>query len=453
MKNAWVVALLLAPLAAAAQQDVFLGGVPQGRPSTAVLDLSLGETLKRGLDHNLGLLLSERGVEAAEGKRWKALGDLLPSFGAEATATREKLNLAVFGISLPGVPSVVGPFNVFDARLAVRTSVLSLKNVHSLRAEGQSLEAARSTQRDAHGLVVLVCGALYLESVAAESRIEEAKAQRQTAQALFDLARDRKEAGSAPGIDVLRAEVELRSREQQLIVAENAFAKSKLALARAIGLPLAQEFRLTDRVPYAEAPAISLEAGLEAAYRDRSDWMAAQARVRAAREARAASAAEYLPTVDLEADIGRIGQSGDTLKTTYTLVGALHVPIFEGGKTHGKVLEADARLRSETDSSEDLRARIELEVRSALLDLKATGDRVHVAQDAARLAREQLIQAQDRFAAGVAGNLEVVQAQESVAASVENEITSLYDYNLAKATLARALGAADSAYGLLVKGE
>jgi outer membrane protein TolC len=448
-----VPALIRGQQAPPAGGEAFLGGVPEGQPVAQVVDLSLGEVLRRGLAHNLGLLLAQAHVQSAEGSRWKALADLLPSLSAQGTGTREKLNLAVFGFTLPGVPSLVGPFNVYDFRVGVRSQIVDLKAVHALRAEGEGLEAARSSRKDAEGLVILVCGSLYLQVVSAESRVEAERAQLETAKALHTLARDRKEAGSAPGIDVLRAEVALRSREQQLIVAENAVAKSRLALARAIGLPLGQEFRLTDRVPYAELPSIPLEAGLERAYRDRADWKAALALVRAAEQSRAAASGEYLPTLALEADIGRIGQTFDSLKTTYTLEAALRVPIFEGGRTHGKVLEAEARLRSQKDALEDLRVRIELDVRSAILDLTAAGERVRVAQAAGELAKDQLTQAQDRFAAGVAGNLEVVQAQESLASATDNQITSLYDFNLAKATLARALGAAESAYGEVVKGE
>jgi outer membrane protein TolC len=433
--------------------EVFLGGVADKAGTGNVLDLSLAEAIARGRAHNLGLLLAEQNVAGAEGTRWKALADLLPNVGAQGTFTREKLNLAVFGISIPGFPTLVGPFNVYDARAAVRQNLFDLKDLHTLRSEGQNLDAARSNRKDAEGLVVLVCGALYLQAISAESRIEQARAQRDTAKALFELARDRKNAGSVPGVDVLRAQVELSSREQQVIVAENTLAKAKLSLGRAIGLAPGQEIHLTDQVPYAEIPDVTVDAALSKAYADRADWKAQLARVRAAEESRDASKSQYLPTLDLEADIGKIGQTLDTLKVTYTLVGTLRVPIFEGGRTRGKVLEADARLNSQRDALEDLRARIDLEVRSAMLDVKAASQRVHVAREAGELAKEQLKQAKDRFAAGVSGNLDVVQAQESVATAAENEIASLYDFNLARATLARAVGAAESAYGAVVKGE
>jgi outer membrane protein TolC len=450
--------LLLLPALAGAQSvppglEVFLGGVPEGKPSAEPISLSLADALKRGLGHNLGLLLAEDRVRQAEGTRWKALADLLPTFDGQATFSRQRINLAAFGLTLPGIPSLVGPFNVYDFRVTGRSELFDLKNLHTLRAEGERLEAARASRKDAEGLVILVCGSLYLEVVSAESRVEAERGQLETAKALAALAKDRRDAGSAPGIDVLRADVALRSRQQALIVAENDVAKARLALSRAIGLPLGQEMRLTDRVPYAEIPKIPLDAALERAFRDRDDWKAAQASLRAASESLSSARAEYLPTVGVEADIGRLGQTLDTLETTYTLGAAVKVPLFEGGRTHGKVAEAEGRLRAQKDSLEDLRVRIDYEVRTALLDLAAASERVGVAEEAVGLAKEQLGHAQDRFSAGVAGNLEVVQAQESVAGATDREIASLYDYNLAKATLARALGAAQSAYGEVAKGE
>jgi outer membrane protein TolC len=130
----------------------------------------------------------------------------------------------------------------------------------------------------------------------------------------------------------------------------------------------------------------------------------------------------------------------------------LTVPIFQGGRVHGKVLEADALLRQRKSELEDLRARIEYEVRMSFLDLKASGEQVQVAQSAADLAREQMKQAQDRFAAGVVNSIEVVQAQEAVATAEENYISSLYTYNLAKASLVRALGLAEEGFKQLLGG-
>ena len=112
---------------------------------------------------------------------------------------------------------------------------------------------------------------------------------------------------------------------------------------------------------------------------------------------------------------------------------------------HADVLQAEATLRRSLQQLENLRGQIDYEVRTALLDLSAAADQVEVARQSVGLADQTLSQARDRFAAGVADNLEVVQAQESVAQANENYISSLYAHNLAKVELARALGFAEQA--------
>ena len=289
--------------------------------------------------------------------------------------------------------------------------------------------------------------------MAEQSRIDAARAQLDTARALLELAQDRKKAGLVPSVDVLRADVERARREQETITAEVRFAKAKLALARAIGLPLGQQFRLADRVPYSPARIRTLEEALQTAYENRSDWKSAAARLRAAERARRAASGEWLPSLDVWGDYGALGATAGSARTTYTLGAAIRVPLFNGGKTIGKVLEADAALETERAAIEDLRARVRYEVESALLDMKAAQDRVTVAEQAMLLAKEELTQAQDRFQAGVASNIDVVQAQESLAGATESYIASLYDHNVAKAVMGRALGIAAASYKQVLQGE
>jgi len=433
------------------------GGVPTGPPTKEVLELTLVDAIDRGLQRNLALLLGEQRIRAARGARWEALSELLPNVSFKLSETRQKLNLEAFGFTsisgFPDIPAIVGPFNVFDARAQLTDTLFAFNSYEKVRAEQARIDAARFSVQDSRDVVVLVSGALYLRAVAEQSRIDAARAQLDTARALLELAQDRKKAGLVPSVDVLRADVERARREQETITAEVRFAKAKLALARAIGLPLGQQFRLADRVPYSPARIRTLEEALQTAYENRSDWKSAAARLRVAERARRAASGEWLPSLDVWGDYGALGATAGSARTTYTLGAAIRVPLFNGGKTIGKVLQADAALEVERAALEDLRARVRYEVESALLDMKAAQDRVTVAEQAMLLAREELTQAQDRFQAGVASNIDVVQAQESLAGATESYIASLYDHNVAKAVMGRALGIAAASYKQVLQGE
>jgi outer membrane protein TolC len=251
-----------------------------------------------------------------------------------------------------------------------------------------------------------------------------------------------KAAGVVAAIEVLRTEVQLAAERERLIVAENDAATSMLALARAIGLPLTSQLSLHGELKYSPPPAIDLEEGLQEAFAQRNDYRGAQASVAAAEAAADAARKLALPSLEMQANWGKIGPDIDSWLTTYTVGAMVKVPLYTGGAIHARKLTADAALADRQARLADLAARIEYEVRSAFLDLGAADQRTRVARDAVRLAESQLEQARDRFSAGVADGVEVVQAQQTVAAAHDHEIASLLAHNLAKVRLARALGVA-----------
>jgi len=205
----------------------FLGGVPTGDPSPAVLALSLADAIRRGLAHNLGMALAEQGVRTARGQRRDALSDLLPQLSGSVGESRQVTNLAAFGFTgFPGVPSVVGPFSVFDARVALSQALVDLNALHEMKAAGATVRAREHLLANARDVVVLIVADLYLESVAAGSRIAAVEAQLETADALLQLATDLKDAGVVAQIDVLRARVAQLNQRQRLIAAENELEKA-----------------------------------------------------------------------------------------------------------------------------------------------------------------------------------------------------------------------------------
>lgn len=439
--------------AAAPALAAFQGGVPSGAATAEEIPLTLREAIERGLRSNLGAILGASTVDLAEAARRATTADLLPQARLGLSEVRQKINLEAFGFSLPGMPPLVGPFNVFDARAYVQQPLLDLRALHRRHAATDALEAARQDERGARELVVLACGQLYLQALAGEARIAAARAQLDTAESLLGLARDRRASGLLAGIDVLRADVQAQSLRQRLIVAEQDAAKQKLALARGIGLPLGQRFRLADAMPFAPAPPLTAEDATAQAWRDRPDLKAAAARVLAADEARKAARGEGLPSVAVAADYGAIGNTVSGALGTYALAAGVRVPVFEGGRVAARVREAEARAAEARARLEDLRARVYYEVQATLLDLRAAEQRVQVAEGALALARQQLEQSRDRFSAGVADNLELIQSQEALASAEESRIGSLYAHNLARFSLARTLGSAEAGYSELVKGQ
>jgi outer membrane protein TolC len=436
----------LVPGAAAAQAPTspFMGSAPpQQTASPEPVPLSLKDAVARGLQYNLGLLLQEASVTQARGERWRALEQLLPNLSSSLNDRQTVINLAVFGFKAD--PSIIGPFNIFDARVALSQPLVDIQAMNDYRASALNARAEAQGVKSARDLVVLVAVNLYLEAVTASSRIELAQAQRQTAEALLQQATDLKNSGIVAGVDVLRAQVQVQNQRQREIVATNDFAKAKLQLARAIGLPAGQSFTLTDKMPYAPLPDVNLEDALKRAYESRADFLAARDRLAAAEATRRAASAVRLPTLRLDADYGTIGQTYSDAHPTYTVGATVHVPLFEAGHAQTRRLEADALLQRRRAELEDVRGQVDIQVRSAILDVNAAAQQLEAARTTVDLANQELEQARDRFAAGVASNIEVTQAQESVASASDTYLAALYAHNLAKASLARAVGTAETA--------
>ena len=427
------------------QQGPYSGSVPEGKVSPEPVRLSFEEAINRGLRNNLGLLLQGDSELAARGQKWKELSNLLPNVTASVSANVLQLDLQAEGFRFSGfpIPKVIGPFGYFDSRAFLTQSLFDWHSINRERGALANERAAQYSYKDARDIVVLAVGNAYLLALSQAARVETAQAQVETAQALYDKTADELKAGVVPAIDALRAQVELQVRQQQLIVARNDNAKQRLNLARVIGLPSGQEFVLTDKAPYEPFVTLGLEESLRRAYGLRPDYLAAQEQVRAAEHFRAAATAEHYPALGVAADYGDIGITPDNSHGTFDFHGTLNIPIFAGGKTHADVLQAEATLRQVRSQLEDLRGRIDYEVRTAMLDLNAAADQVEVARRSVDLAEQTLAQSRDRFTAGVTDNLEVVQAQESVASAHESYITALYAHNLAKVELVKAMGYAE----------
>lgn len=448
-----LIAVLLVGAIHAQTASPYEGSVASGVAISDRLPLTLSDAIARGMKTNLAALLSTEDVKSAQGARGVALSRLLPQLNTNTSETSEQINLAAFGFSgLPGIGQIVGPFRIFDARGSLSQPLLNFKSLYGARSAAADQKAAVLSAQDARDMVALVVTSFYLQAGAGASRIETVRAQLDAARTIYDQAVDFQKNGVVPAIEVLRAQVELQSQQQRLISYRSDVEKLKLRLARAIGLPDGQAFDLTDQIPYSPLPPLTPDAAISRAYTSRLDYQSAEARVHAAEISRKAAEAGRLPSADFNGNYGVIGPAPDNSHGTYSASVSLSFPVFQGGRVRSEVMQADAELERRKAELADLRGKIAFEVRTAYLDLASAGEQARVATSTVSLAQQQLTQARDRFAAGVTGNLEVVQAQEAVAAANETYIASVYAFNSAKATIARSMGNAEKTIPSILQG-
>ncbi len=424
--------------------DNFSGSIPQGKATNETIELTIEDALDRGLKYNLGLFLSDQTTAEARAAKLQSLTALLPNINGSFGEELQRINLKSFGFKFAGFPSSVGPFGLTTTSATGSWTPLDLASIDKYRAAGETVKAAQFNYLDARDTVVLSVGANYLLVIAQESRLEATKAELQTAQALYQLASDQETAGLAPNIDTLRARVQLQAQQEAVITAQNDLEKQRIALARVIGLPVRQKFKLVNRVPYHPVPDVLLSGATELALQTRSDYKAAQAQVRAAELRKAAAWKGRLPSIGVSGTYGVLGYTADAMAPNYSAAATLNIPIFPGGKVEADMRETAAVLKERQAQADNLKARIEQEVEDAILDLNAAAQQVEVARTGLDLAQQVVAQSQDRFAAGVTNNVEVIQAQQQLASANDQFITSLYGHNIAKVLLARAIGNAEA---------
>lgn len=428
------------------QQNPFQGGVTEGKATAGVIALSIDDAIQRGLRNNLGYILQTATVKQAAGQRSQDLQALLPTITGDAKIQISQINLRAQGINFPGVPAIVGPFQTVDFRASLSQAVFNLSALRNYLAAKHEFEAAKLSVDDARDMVVLAVGNAYLTVVADAARVERVQAQVDTAKVSLDQAAAQHAAGTAPKLDELRARVDYQTQQQQLIQTQNDFEKDKIALARAIGLPLDQQFTLSDTVPYAELTGIDQQTAIQQALDARADLKALREQVKAAEAVKGAARAERYPSAGISGDYGDIGVTPGHSHGTGEVAGQVSAPIFEEPKLRGDLKVADAQLEQRRAQLSDGEAQVRADVINSLLDLQASAKLVETSRSNVELTAEALKEAQERYAAGVSDNLAVSQAQTSVAQANDQYVGSLYEHNLAKLSLARALGRARTSY-------
>jgi len=422
----------------------FQGSVTKGEATGQTLDLTLDDAMQRGLKNNLGVILSATQTAAARGQRLSQLQSLLPSVDGSFKDTVSQVDLPAEGLRIPGFPTIIGPFGFQDLRGSLNWSLVNVASLRNYLAARHNFTSSQLSAEDARDMVVLTVGNAYLLALADESQVSSVEAQVATSKVSLDQAVANHDAGTAPKLDELRAQVDYQSLQQQLIVAKNSFEKDKLALARTIGLPLAQSFNLADKVPYKPFDELDVEATIRQAHANRKDLAAMVEQVKAAEQQRKAATADRFPTLAFNGDYGDIGVNLSHSHGTGDATGTLSAPLFAEFALRGEAEVAQSTLDTDQAKLSDQNAQVDADIRDALLDIASAQKLVEVARSSMDLANEALKEAQDRYKNGVDDNLAVSQAEQSVAQADNQYVTSLYRHNVAKLSLARAMGAGQS---------
>jgi outer membrane protein TolC len=435
---------LQSPQASGPTASSYQGSIASGEVSAQPIDLSLDDAIQRGLKTNLGIILSGTQSASARGQVLSQLQSLLPSVDASGKETIMQVDLPAEGLRIPGFPTIIGPFGFTDVRANLSWSLINVESLRNYLAARHNFAAAQLSAQDARDMVILTVGNAYLLVLADESQVASVEAQVSTAKVSLNQAISNHQAGTAPLLDELRSRVDSQSLDQQLIVARNALEKDKLSLARTIGLPLAQSFNLTDKAPYSAFDQLDVDATIRQARANRKDLAALVAQTKAAEQQRKAATAERFPTFKFDGDYGDIGTTLAHSHGTGDATGTLTVPLFKEEEFRGSAQQAQAQLDTQRAQLSDKNAQVDSDIRDALLDIASAQKQVEVARSSVELAGEVLNEAQQRYANGVSDNLAVSQAEQSVAQANDQYVTSLYRHNVAKLSLARALGVADN---------
>jgi outer membrane protein TolC len=429
-------------------QGPFAGSTSSTRKTSFSGKLSLHEAIQRGLEFNLGTVGLAEAVRQAHGQSISARSALLPNVNGTLSETVEQEDLKALGfrikIPIPGFtfPTIVGPFNYFDLRAHLTQDVADLTALNNYRAANETAKASQFATQDARDLVVLAVGGAYLQVIAAKARVDSAHAALDTANAVYQQTLQMRGVGVAAQVDVDRSEVEALTQQQRLLSLENDLSKQKINLARMTGLPPNEQYDVSDDVPFSAAPPVTVDDAIKEAINGRFDLKAAEAQVQAAERARAASKAELYPSLSVSGDYGVIGVNPAQSHGTFTAAATLRIPIWQGGRASGDIEQANAVLAQRRAELEDLKSQVESDIRQAYLDVQTAASQVEVARKNIQVTEESLDLTRQRYAAGVTDNIEVVQAQESVTNAKLDLINSVFAHNVAKLSLARAMGRA-----------
>lgn len=438
--------LLLTPTLMRAQNTKQRGVLPANAPTEVLrltLDRAVSLALKQNTTAQIAILTAAQSVQ----DRSTARAALLPQADLNVSDAVERINLQAFlGHPIPGFPQHGGPFQVFQAGPSFGMPVLDLTLFRRYQAARDAANASRADSLTTREQVILLVVSQYIGTLRNIADVEASQSRVDLAKALYDQAADLQKEGVGTGIDTLRANVELQNENQRLIEAQANRETSLFGLSRLLNLDPRQRIELADSLSFFDTPQPDMEASIEDGLSTRQEWKSLEQQIFAAEHDKKAASESRLPSLKFQGNWAYEGASSTTGIPTYTYAAAATMPLFTGGRIHAEIVRADLDIQKLHQQQEDLRNQIALEVKTALINLDSARNEVQVANLGVQLSKEEVDQARDRFEAGVANNIEVIQAQDSLARANDNQIAALYRFNQARADLARAIGQMERIY-------
>ncbi len=431
----------------------------QEKPPAALPGNGPSEVMRLSLEQAVALAIKQNPTQqiailnAAESVQDKNItrAALLPEADLRVADSANRVNLrAQFGGKplVPGValPGHIGPYQIFSAGVGVSSSVFDFSLWKRYQASRANVDAAKADSLATREQVILLVVSQYIGTLRAVANVEASKSRVDLAQALYDQAADLQKEGVGTGIDTLRANVELQNERQRLIEAENDRDASLFGLSRLLNLDPRRKVELSDNLSFYETPQPEVEPSIDLALAGRQEWRAIEAQEKSAKLQKQSVQYERLPSLRFDGDWAQLGTSTSTVIPTYQYTASVNMPLFTSGRIKAEIARADIEFQKVEQQKADLRNAIALDVKTALLNLESARNEVKVANLGVQLSKDEVDQARDRFKAGVANNIEVISAQDSLSRANDNQIAALYRFNQARADFARAIGQMEKIY-------
>ena len=435
-----------------------VAGVTVAMEQPGVVRLTLDDAVQTALKDNTQIVVSNEQEQYVRGNILTVANALLPDLEFKAYSQAQEINLAAQGfkaqllnsIQIPGFNastfSTIVKVNTTDAEVTLSQQVFNVPAYFLYRAAQKSAEAANWSTLSARGGVVLNTGGLYLQILADQAQVRNAEALVKQDELVFEHAQASLQAGVGIKLDVLRAQVELQSEQQELLRAANAAAKDKIQLNRAMGQPAGQALDLVDTVPFVELEGLTLGDAMKIAEVKRKDLRGLEAQLEVASKTRKAVGYQRLPTLGIGGFYGVLGETTGLYHGVFAAEGQLNIPVFQEGLLRGQKEVAVSQEIALQHAIDAKRGDIEGDIRGSLLDVESDAELVKVARSSVGLAQQALDDSIARFTAGVDDNLPVQRAQASLVGAETREVQAELQYNTAKLQLARNTGVVETQY-------